>query len=130
MLGELDWLDGQRWTVEESSQAAKSQAGLDEHQVRTWTSWHRWTVLWMLTMAFPVVVTAAERDRTPTPTHLIQYSLNKSAGCSRPSPSVPPPEPRTRPYAGLVAAVETRRSPEQLIQPAVTCSSGLPFSNA
>lgn len=42
---ELGRVAGQRWNIEESFQAAKGQGGLDEHQVRTWTSWHRWTVL-------------------------------------------------------------------------------------
>jgi hypothetical protein len=32
---------GQRWKIEESFQTGKELAGLDEHQVRTWTSWHR-----------------------------------------------------------------------------------------
>jgi len=32
---------GQRWRVEESFQAAKGLTGLDQHQVRHWTSWHR-----------------------------------------------------------------------------------------
>ncbi|AHH97591.1 hypothetical protein KALB_4228 [Kutzneria albida DSM 43870] len=36
---------GRRWTVEESFQTAKGLAGLDKHQVRTWTSWYRWTTL-------------------------------------------------------------------------------------
>lgn len=76
-LGELVRVAGQRWTIEESFQAAKGQAGLDEHQVRTWTSWHRWTVLCMLAMAFLAVVTAAERDRTPTPAGLIPFTLNE-----------------------------------------------------
>jgi len=39
---------GQRWKIEESFQTGKELAGLDEHQVRTWTFWHRWTVLAML----------------------------------------------------------------------------------
>jgi SRSO17 transposase len=33
---------GRRWTLEESFQAAKGQAGLDEHQVGTWLSWLSW----------------------------------------------------------------------------------------
>src|SRR5690349_24728434 len=33
---------GQRWRVEESFQTGKGLTGLDEHQVRRWTSWHRW----------------------------------------------------------------------------------------
>lgn len=37
-----------RWTVEETFQAAKGLAGLDEHQVRRLTSWRRWVTLAML----------------------------------------------------------------------------------
>ena len=76
-LAELVRVAGQRWTVEESFQAAKGQAGLDQHQVRTWTSWHRWVTLSMLAMAFLAVVTAAERDRTPTPAGLIPFTINE-----------------------------------------------------
>jgi SRSO17 transposase len=52
---------GQRWRVEESFQAAKGLTGLDQHQVRRWTSWHRWTTLAMLAHAFLAVATAVER---------------------------------------------------------------------
>ena len=43
------------------SRPARDLAGLDEHQVRTWTSWHRWVTLAMLAHAFLVVTTAAQR---------------------------------------------------------------------
>ena len=49
---------GHRWRIEESFQAAKDLTGLDQHQVRRWTSWHRWTTLAMLTHAFLAVATA------------------------------------------------------------------------
>jgi SRSO17 transposase len=52
---------GWRWKVEETFQTGKGLAGLDEHQVRTWTSWHRWVTLAMLAHAFLVVTTAAQR---------------------------------------------------------------------
>jgi SRSO17 transposase len=68
---------GQRWRIEESFQAAKGLTGLDQHQVRGWTSWHRWTTLAMLAYAFLAVATAAERDAQPTPTGLIQLSVNE-----------------------------------------------------
>jgi len=45
--------------------------------VRTWTSWHRWTVLCMLAMAFLAVISMAERDRAPAPDGLIPYTLNE-----------------------------------------------------
>jgi SRSO17 transposase len=54
---------GQRWRIEESFQAAKGLTGIDQHQVRRWTSWHRWTTLAMLAHAFLAVATATERDR-------------------------------------------------------------------
>jgi hypothetical protein len=36
---------GRRWKIEESFQAAKTGLGLDQHQHRRWTSWHRWATL-------------------------------------------------------------------------------------
>jgi SRSO17 transposase len=68
---------GQRWRIEESFQAAKSLTGLDQHQVRRWTSWHRWTTLAMLAHAFLAVATATERDTQPTPTGLIALTVNE-----------------------------------------------------
>ena len=56
---------GQRWRIEESFQAAKGLTGLDQHQVRRWTSWHRWTTLAMLAHAFLAVATAIEREPNP-----------------------------------------------------------------
>ena len=68
---------GQRWRIEESFQAAKGLIGLDQHQVRRWTSWHRWTTLAMLAHAFLAVATATERDSHPTPTGLIILTVNE-----------------------------------------------------
>ena len=68
---------GQRWRIEESFQAAKGLVGLDQHQVRRWTSWHRWTTLAMLAHAFLAVATAIERDAVPTPTGLIALTVNE-----------------------------------------------------
>ena len=52
---------GWRWKIEETFQTGKGLAGLDEHQVRTWTSWHRWVTLALLAHAFLAVTTAAQR---------------------------------------------------------------------
>ena len=68
---------GQRWRIEESFQTAKGLAGIDQHQVRRWASWHRWTTLAMLAHAFLAVATATERDTTPTPTGLITLTVNE-----------------------------------------------------
>jgi SRSO17 transposase len=63
-LATLVRVAGMRWAVEEGFQAAKSQAGLDHYQVRTWTAWHRFTTLAMLALAFLMACAAQE---TPAP---------------------------------------------------------------
>jgi SRSO17 transposase len=55
---------GMRWSVEEQFQAAKSQAGLDHYQVRTWTGWHRFITLAMLALAF-LMASAATTAQAP-----------------------------------------------------------------
>jgi len=53
---------GSRWKVEDGFAAGKELAGLDEHQVRSWTSWHRWTILALLACAFLSVLAATQPD--------------------------------------------------------------------
>ncbi len=54
---------GKRWPVEECHQQGKGQVGLDQHQVRTWHSFHRHTVLSMCAQALLAV--AAARPAPP-----------------------------------------------------------------
>jgi SRSO17 transposase len=70
---------GTRWTIEENFQASKGLTGLDEHQVRSWTSWHRWVTLAMLAAAFLTVAAADERVRTPPPDEQIPLTRNEIA---------------------------------------------------
>jgi hypothetical protein len=44
-------------------QTAKGAVGLDQHQVRRWDSWYRYTTLVMLAHAVLTVIAAWERDR-------------------------------------------------------------------
>jgi SRSO17 transposase len=76
-LAELVRVAGQRWRIEESFQAAKGLVGLDQHQVRRWTSWHRWTTLAMLAHAFLAVATAIERDTAPAAEGMIELTVNE-----------------------------------------------------
>jgi SRSO17 transposase len=68
---------GQRWTVEESFQGGKGLAGLDEHQVRRWLPWRRWTLLAMLAHALLVVLAADEHAAGPPPPGLIPLTCNE-----------------------------------------------------
>ena len=76
-LGDYVRVAGWRWKVEETFQTGKELTGLDEHQVRRWTSWHRWVTLAMLAHAFLVVTTAAQRRAAATPTTLITLTVNE-----------------------------------------------------
>ncbi|MEV7537015.1 IS701 family transposase [Streptomyces hydrogenans] len=76
-LSDLVRVAGQRWTVEETFQASKGLTGLDKHQVRRWTSWHRWVTLAMLAHAFLAVTAATERRDRPAPDGLIPLTGNE-----------------------------------------------------
>ncbi|MGW1364922.1 IS701 family transposase [Streptomyces chartreusis] len=68
---------GSRWRVEETFQAEKGLAGLDEHQVRRYSSWTRWVTLAMLAHAFLTVVRADEHSQHGAPDGLIPLSCNE-----------------------------------------------------
>ncbi|TSB32014.1 IS701 family transposase [Streptomyces benahoarensis] len=76
-LNTLVRVAGSRWRVEETFQSGKGLAGLDEHQVRRYTSWSRWVTLAMLAHAFLAVVRADEHARGPTPDGLIPLTCNE-----------------------------------------------------
>ena len=59
-LARLVRVAGSRWKVEDGFAAGKELAALDEHQVRCWTSWHRWTILALLAHAFLSVLAATQ----------------------------------------------------------------------
>jgi SRSO17 transposase len=70
---------GTRWTTEENFQAGKGLAGLDEHQVRRWGSWYRWTTLAMLALAFLTIAAATEHAGHPAPADQIPITRNEVA---------------------------------------------------
>lgn len=63
--------------MEETFQTGKGLAGLDEHQVRRYTSWSRWVTLAMLAQAFLAVVRADEDTRRPAPDGLMPLTCNE-----------------------------------------------------
>jgi SRSO17 transposase len=76
-LSSLVRVAGCRWTIEENFQASKGRLGLDQHQVRRWTSWYRWTTLAVLAHAYLAVLTATSRHDHRTPHDLISLTLNE-----------------------------------------------------
>jgi SRSO17 transposase len=78
-LATLVKIAGIRWTTEENFQASKGLAGLDEHQVRTWTAWHRWVTLAMLALAFLTAASVTERGQGSLPAGMIPLTRNEIA---------------------------------------------------
>ncbi|MFJ2194022.1 IS701 family transposase [Kitasatospora sp. NPDC087861] len=76
-LAALVRVAGSRWRVEETFQAGKGLAGLDEHQVRRYDSWARWVTLALLAHAFLAVLRADEHARRPALDDLIPLTCNE-----------------------------------------------------
>jgi SRSO17 transposase len=77
-LGQLVQVAGSRWKIEDGFAASKELAALDEHQVRSWTSWHRWTILALLACAFLSVLAAtAPEHNHPRADPLIPLTRNE-----------------------------------------------------
>ena len=65
-LPALIMVAGKRWPVEECHQQGKGQTGLDQHQVRTWHSFCRHTVLSMCAQALLAIAAARRLLRLAT----------------------------------------------------------------
>src|SRR5215475_11328892 len=70
-LTQLVMVAGSRWKVEDCFAGGKELAALDEHQVRSWTSWHRWTILALLAHAFLSVLASHAAGSHPGDEQLI-----------------------------------------------------------
>ena len=76
---------GQPWFSKQSINTPRSRpsrlglAGLDEHQVRRWASWYRWTTLAMLALAFLTIAAAGEHQRGGAPDDQIPFTRNEIA---------------------------------------------------
>src|SRR5271165_7613082 len=55
-LEDLVRIAGVRWSIEECFEMAKGDCGLDEYEVRSWTGWHRHTVLSLFALAVVAVI--------------------------------------------------------------------------
>jgi SRSO17 transposase len=76
-LAQLVKVAGSRWKIEEGFAASKELAALDEHQVRSWTSWHRWTILALLAHAFLSILAASQPDPSDPHHALIPLTRNE-----------------------------------------------------
>jgi SRSO17 transposase len=61
-LADLVRVAGSRWRIEEGSEAAKGEVGLDHYEVRTWRAWYRYVTLARLAYAALVVLQGQARE--------------------------------------------------------------------
>jgi hypothetical protein len=80
---------GRRRTEEESFQAGKGLVGLDEHQVRRWTSWRHWTLLAMIAQALLAAIAAREYSTRPAPDGLIALPCSEIRRLAAGEPAQP-----------------------------------------
>ena len=80
-LPTLTHVAGLRWPIENCFHDSKGLVGLDQHQVRTWTSWHRYTTLVLAAYALLAVLAARQPkpppSMTPDPDTPIPLSVNE-----------------------------------------------------
>jgi SRSO17 transposase len=68
-LVDLAWIAGTRWRIEECFQQAKTDAGLDHYQVRTWRAWYAHITLSMLALAWLGGVKTLTAKGEPVPSN-------------------------------------------------------------
>nr|WP_158842779.1 IS701 family transposase [Saccharothrix deserti] len=66
---------GSRWSIETCFQTGKGAVGLDQHQVRRWNSWYRYTTLAMFAHTILTVITAREHTHHQPEDGLIPLTL-------------------------------------------------------
>jgi len=86
-ISRLIAVEGHRWSIEDSFEAAKNELGLDHNETRSWHGWHRHVSLVML--AFAMMAAIRRRANQPMPKKTKPQSARKrpvsSAGRSRKS---------------------------------------------
>jgi SRSO17 transposase len=76
-LAALVRVAGIRWMIEECFQAGKGETGLDQHQVRRWKSWYRYTTLVMLAHAILTAIAVNTHTVDDPDDALIPLTVNE-----------------------------------------------------
>jgi hypothetical protein len=112
---------GARWKAGDGFAGGQELAALDEHQVRSWISWHQWTILALLAHAFLSVPASQAAASHPDDEQLIPLTATRSAACSpacpgnwphqRHSCTGPDGDAGTRPPPGTVTPADEPKHP-------------------
>jgi SRSO17 transposase len=119
-LAQLARVAGTRWTIESCFEAAKSEVGLDQYEVRSWTGWHRHITLAMLAHAYLTVLRKAAIGGRGSARPRRRAAASDRAGS--PPPALAPAlgsatQTRYRaPLVSLAQTTSTARPPSSLAQ--------------
>jgi SRSO17 transposase len=89
-MKKLVLVEGHRWAIEDSFEAAKNELGLDHNETRSWHGWHRHVSLGML--AFAMMAVIRHRANAPSLKKTLPRATDNrssSAGRSRKSAASP-----------------------------------------
>jgi SRSO17 transposase len=64
-LGDLIFVAGRRWSIEEEFELGKSDCGLDEYEVRSWDGWYRHVTLSLWALAVVTVIRSRAVAKPP-----------------------------------------------------------------
>ena len=78
-LEEMGRVAGRRWAIEESFAQSKSEVGLDQYEVRSWTGWQRHMTLAMTAQAL-LAITRARLFAKPAASEKALAAFKKSRG--------------------------------------------------
>lgn len=71
-------VEGRRWAIEDSFEAAKNELGLDHNETRSWHGWHRHVSLVMLAFAMMAIIRNRANDEPPKKTMLRPGTTRRS----------------------------------------------------
>ena len=124
-VADLVRVAGRRWTVESCFETAKSEVGLDQYEVRSWTGWHRHITLAMLAHAYLAVlrkaaagekIRSANRNRPRSAAGLAAAHRARTASAALASGVGAPARPRTRPrLVAMATSSPATRPPLSLV---------------
>jgi len=90
-IRKLVLIEGHRWAIEDSFEAAKNELGLDHNETRSWHGWYRHVSLVMLAFAMMAVIRHRANGAPPPKKTTLRRTAHRSssAGRSRKSAASP-----------------------------------------
>ena len=104
-------VEGRRWAVEDSFEAAKNELGLDHNETRSWHGWHRHTSMVMLAFAMTAAIRHHANQAAPQETSLQPAQARRRLARQTPAPQALSAGPPRKSAASQRASPKPASSP-------------------